>query len=198
MKMILIEHNISYKHLKLVIIDSEDYKMEYLLELFVKDLNFLTIVTNRVEYFEEIQQMIYDTTGLVIDVVSNPVKDPIDGDIIIDASQKINKNYNYFNKNAVVIDLEANKEKLQYLYSRRKDLKVIYDIVLSVQGTIVNNEMFFIFMKAKSVVFCNFVRRNSRNYGVIDLINESMNYDIKLVDYVTNLKPTLGIKKLCN
>ncbi|BCN29749.1 S41 family peptidase [Anaeromicropila herbilytica] len=190
MKKILKEHNIEYKSLRLVIIDSEDYRMEYLLELFLKDLNYLTIITNRVEYFEEIQQKIYDTTGLVIDVTSNPVKEPIGGNVIIDANKKLNKNYNYFDKSAVVIDLESNKEKLQYLYSRRKDLETIYDVVLTANSTIVNNEMFAYYLKVKSFVFSNFVRSNSRNYGVVELLKEATCYDIKLLDYISTFSHT--------
>lgn len=184
---VLEKKKIEYKNLRLVIIDPEDYKMEYLLELFLKDLNYLTIITNRGEYFSEIREIIYDKVGLVLDIIKNPTKEQIGGNIIIDANENLNKNYSFFEKNAVVIDLESSREKLQYLYSRRKDLETIYDMVLSAKGSIVNNEMLEMMLSAKNFIFQNFKKQNSRNYGTGDLLQVMKQYDIELVSYKSTL-----------
>lgn len=177
---VLKDHNTTWKNTKLVIIDSEDGKMDYLLELFVENLNYLTIITKREEYFKEIKEIIYLNTGLVIEIIDNPTKESINGNIIIDANKDICKNYSYFEKDAILIDLESNNTKMQYAYSRRKDIQIVYDVILTAREEEIENDLLGYILCSRSFICSNFVRNIERSYKVKDFFDVRKLYNIKL------------------
>lgn len=139
------------KDMKLVVIDSGDKRVEHVLELFTNNLNYLTIITNREEYFTGFREMIYDTTGLVVEFEQLPLTTHIEGNIIIDLDSESYKSYNFFPYGACVIDVNSAAKKRQYLQERRKDLTIIYDVKLLYQGDIIKREMLVNYLRAKSM-----------------------------------------------
>lgn len=142
---------IEEKDMKLVIIDSGDKRIEHVLELFVNNLNYLTIITNREEYFTDFRDIIYDTTGLVVEFEELPLKNHIEGNIIIDLDMDCYKSYNFFPYGSCVIDVNSSAKKRQYLQERRKDLTIIYDMNLLYQGNIIKKDMMVNYLRAKSI-----------------------------------------------
>lgn len=173
-------YNFEWRNLRLVVIDSEDGKMDYILEMIVKNLNYLLIITRRQEYFKEIKEMIYDNTGLVVETSDYPLREIIEGDLIIDAHQEGYRHYNFFKKNAVVIDLESNSTKTQYQYSRRKDLSIIYKLSLTARGEEVDNDLLGQLLCSKSWVCSNFIKNSCRSYRVQDLLELARYYKITI------------------
>lgn len=143
--------HIEEKDMKLVVIDSMDKRIEHVLEQFINNLNYLTIITNREEYFTGFRDMIYDTTGLVVECEELPLKNHIEGNIIIDLDSESYKNYNFFPYGACVIDVNSSAKKRQYLQERRKDLSIIYDVDLLYQGNIIKKDMMVNYLRAKSM-----------------------------------------------
>jgi hypothetical protein len=138
---IVLDYNIDCKNLKLIIFDSMDRKINYLLEILVPHLNHLLIVTSRSSYFNQIVDDAYDYTGLMIEIVNWPLKEPILGNMIIDINPYGYKSYNYFQENAIVVDLNWKQEKLYYIISRRIDLVIIYDIEVKIGNKSIENEL---------------------------------------------------------
>lgn len=143
--------HIEEKDMKLVVIDSMDKRIEHVLEQFINNLNYLTIITNREEYFTGFRDMIYDTTGLVVECEELPLKNHIEGNIIIDLDSESYKNYNFFPYGACVIDVNSSAKKRQYLQERRKDLTIIYDVDLLYQGNIIKKDIMVNYLRAKSM-----------------------------------------------
>ncbi|WP_167955427.1 hypothetical protein [Anaerosporobacter faecicola] len=139
------------KDVKLVIIDSGDKRVEHVLERFSENLNSLTIITDREEYFASFREMIYDTTGLVVEVEGLQVRNHIEGNIIIDLCSESYKLYNFFPHGACVIDVNSSSKKRQYLQGRRKDLRIIYDVELLYQGNIIMRDLMVNYLRAKSL-----------------------------------------------
>lgn len=165
--------HIKEKDVKLVIIDSGDKRIEHVLELFVNNLNYLTIITNREEYFTGFRDMIYDTTGLVVEFEELPLKNHIEGNIIIDLDSESYKSYNFFPYGACVIDVNSSAKKRQYLQERRKDLTIIYDVDLLYQGNILKKNMMVNYLRAKSVnieaIYGEYYRNINQN-EILELI----------------------------
>ncbi|WP_455717920.1 hypothetical protein [Anaerosporobacter sp.] len=143
--------HINEKDMKLVVIDSMDKRIEHVLEQFINNLNYLTIITNREEYITGFRDMIYDTAGLVVECEELPLKSHIEGNIIIDLDSESYKNYNFFPYGACVIDVNSSAKKRQYLQERRKDLSIIYDVDLLYQGNIIKKDMMVKYLRAKSM-----------------------------------------------
>lgn len=143
--------HIEEKDMKLVVIDSMDKRIEHVLEQFISNLNYLTIITKREEYFTGFRDMIYDTAGLVVECEELPLKSHIEGNIIIDLDSESYKNYNFFPYGACVIDVNSSAKKRQYLQERRKDLTIIYDVDLLYQGNIIKKDMMVNYLRAKSM-----------------------------------------------
>lgn len=167
--------HIKEKDMKLVIIDSGDKRVEHVLELFVNNLNYLTIITNREEYFTGFRDMIYDTTGLVVEFEELPLKNHIDGNIIIDLDSDCYKSYNFFSYGSCVIDVNSSAKKRQYLQERRKDLTIIYDVNLLYQGNIIKKNMMVNYLRAKSInieaIYGEYYRNINQN-EILELLEE--------------------------
>ena len=173
--------HIEEKDMKLVIIDSHDKRIEHVIEQFVCNLNYLTIITNREEYFDGFRDMIYDTTGLVVEFEELPLKDHIEGNIIIDLDRECYKSYNFFPYGSCVVDVNSSAKKRQYMQERRKDLTIIYDVDLMYQGNIIKKDMMVSYLRAKSVnieaIYGEYYR-NINQKEILELVEEC---DIKII-----------------
>lgn len=163
--------NITMKDMKLVVIDSGDKRIEHVLELLVNNLNFLTIITDREEYFTEFRDMIYDTTGLVVDVEEIPLKNHIEGNIIIDLKQECYKQYILFPENSYVIDVNSSQKKRQYIQDRRKDLTILYDINLWYQNECIKQDILVNYLRAKSMNIESIYGEYYRNINQNEIMN---------------------------
>ncbi len=126
---------IEKKDARFVIIDSGDKKMEMILEVILEYANYLTIVTNRGEYFQNAVDIIYEELGLVVQIQLKQMQKNIDGNVVINLDRDYYQIYNNFQKDACVVDLEFTDKKLEYLFNRRKDIKILYDYDIIADNT---------------------------------------------------------------
>ncbi len=148
MEKVVYDYQIDCKNMKLVLLDSNDSRIEYVLELMLPYLNYLTIVTSRVVHFNDFVDYAFESTGLVVEVLNAPLEETIPGDFIISlgsAEKEDNlfyhKAYHYFDKKAVLLLLDADPTKLWHMYYRRKDLIIIYDTFITIYGDKVDREL---------------------------------------------------------
>jgi len=175
------ESKIDRKEMRLAIVDSGDRKIEYILELLVYDLNYLTIITKRPEYFNEFVDIIYDNTGLLIEIISDEELQEIKGNVVIDLTNQYHK---VFNNTTVVLDMESNLKKRQYLYSRKKDIRIVYDVLLHYNNQLVNNELLgFLLLKNREIIR-EFHDNKNREYQTKEITEIGRILNLKLAKLI--------------
>lgn len=79
------------KQISMVLIDDDDARTDYFLTNFLGELNYLTIVTDRIKYFEGLQERAFQELGLLIDLVHSWEDKNLQGNLVWDFSEKLQK-----------------------------------------------------------------------------------------------------------
>lgn len=159
-KMFLNEVGIPNKDARFVVIDAGNRKVETILQVILEYANYLTIVTARVDYFKNAVDVVYEETGLMIDVVSLYTQKNIYGNVVINLDKDCYRLYSNFEENAYVVDLHFTDQKLEYLTNRRNDLTILYDYDISVDSQSYNKELLAEIMVRDNWKVSRFVKRN--------------------------------------
>lgn len=160
---VLKESKIDFRDLSLIIIDSGNRKIEFILEMIYHNLNHLKIITGRQEYFEDFKEMIYDNTGLVVEVVKKGMGEYSEGNIVIDMNEEISREYRNFNKEAVMIHMESTREKQQYYHSRSKSMKIMYHIEVEMEKKPIENHLLEMMLYSKYQEIRDFTQEKKWN-----------------------------------
>ncbi|SES78835.1 hypothetical protein [[Clostridium] polysaccharolyticum] len=139
--MFLDKYSVSIKNARFVIIDSGNKKVETILQILLEYANYLTIVTNREKYFQNAVEVVYEETGLMIEVASSLTQKNIIGNVIINLDRECYRLYSNFEQDAYVMDLEFTDKKFEYLSNRRKDLKILYDYDITAEHQQIEKEL---------------------------------------------------------
>ncbi len=177
---ILYMKSLDYKYLKMAIIDSGDEKVNYVITRFIDHLNYLTIITNRVNYFTEITENIYNSTGLVVETIEPPLQNKLESNLIIDLSTEINKNYHYYETGATVLDIIGDKHRIKNLATKRKDITIIQDIRIYSEENIIDNNILSDILIRKNQNLNNFIFESSNNCSIEDFKEAEIKYALKL------------------
>lgn len=79
------------KQIDLVLIDDDDSRIDYFLMNYLGELNYVTIVTDRMRYFEGLQERAFQELGLLIDLVHTWEEKKLQGNMVWDFSYKLQK-----------------------------------------------------------------------------------------------------------
>lgn len=183
------ENEIDIRDVRLVVLDSNNRKIEFILELLYKELNYLKIITKRQEYFKEFQEMIYDATGLVAETVDpkDYVAEPvpyIGPDVVIDLNSDLDFNYRVLEVNAVLFDMESSLEKRKYLAVKRKDLRVVYECEITYQGEKLDNNLAGMIYYGRYKVIQDFLSNKKQNQLANKLMDIGGNLQINNLKYI--------------
>lgn len=133
---------------KFVIIDGGDNIIDLVLEVLYPYVNYISIYTNREQYFGEKAEEIYEECGLRIEFfygTKNKLFETFD--IVVNCSYSMD-NYDYkLQKNAFFFDVVKNKQKMEQLMARRNDL-------LLSDGLLLKWENHTYFSKQLEVILC--------------------------------------------
>ena len=77
--------------ISLVLIDGNDERIDYFLFEFLQELNFLTIVTDRKEYFEGLQERAFQELGLIIDLIRPWEEKNLCGNLVWDFTENLQR-----------------------------------------------------------------------------------------------------------
>ena len=83
---------ISKDRLQMVLIDGEDFRIDHFLSKYLEEFQYVTIVTDRKEYFLSLQERAFQELGLLIDLVHSWEDKELSGNLVWDFSEKIQKN----------------------------------------------------------------------------------------------------------
>lgn len=137
----LIQKRIERRRARVLVIDSEDYKCEYIIKRIFDNLNFMTIATSEPDKYKELVNNIYTETGLIVPVVSDKIREKVDANIIINLQGNKNKNYNYFEDNAVVIDLVSERKWLNRIAGIKRNLSFFLGGQWKISDTYIDEQL---------------------------------------------------------
>lgn len=135
------EKRISKKEMRLVLTDSKDKRTEAVIYAVKDGLNYLTVLTERAEYFENIAMELYEDTGLLMEIKESPLEEMIEGDIVIDFEKEERRNYRYYPKGAYILDFSGNREKSRNFAAKRKDILLANRVEVTAKGEEIENSL---------------------------------------------------------
>ena len=112
------------RQINMVLIDDGDYKTDYFLGEFLEECNYLTIITNRVEYFESLQERAFQELGLLIDLLLPWEEKNLQGNLVWDFTEKIQKS-DCYPEGSICFTPHKKGWKIKDLLESVKDITVI-------------------------------------------------------------------------
>lgn len=131
---LLRERKIPKKEMRLVCMDRPELDILGLLEKWKADLNFLTIVTDRPEYYTEFADRLFEETGLLVSFFGRPLSQKLDGNLVLDFGRSGEKDYLYYPPEASVMDLSEDPDRMRPILAKRKDIRYYNRLFLKQDG----------------------------------------------------------------
>ena len=140
--------------LKIVVKDGGNLETFVVLNRLFGEINHLSVCTDAKMEFTSFYNSIYEETGLVTEIFSNPKSAYMkEADVIINCSSDM-ENYEYiFKKGALYIECAPIKGKLKRIMERRKDLSFVYETSLKMGEEELKSSQLeaLIFIKCKDI-----------------------------------------------
>lgn len=173
--------NIKRQDVRLVIIDEESRKIEYIVESVMEELNYLTILTHRPERFQLLQQKVYEETGLVIDVVDKESMVSLQGNLVVDLCHEGVFTYSCFSPDTYVIEMTGSEKKMALV----KELQVKQKVLESVD-VLFGRDQLQLDMASRIMCYCNWPLHQFAHYqnvclAVTELSQIREKYDMSLL-----------------
>ena len=77
--------------LQAVLIDGEDFRIDYFLSRYLEQFQYVTIITDRQEYFKSLEERAFQELGLLVDFVHSWEEKQLTGNLVWDFSETIQK-----------------------------------------------------------------------------------------------------------
>lgn len=135
------KHQISRRELKPVVIAASGSDTMYVLKKLGADLNRLTIVTEEPEAYEEYSRRMYEEQGLLVSVRGRPLVSELYGNLILELSGKREKDYRFYQKDSIVLNLSGNPYRTMDAWRKRKDLVCYNRFDIRIQGEVWDNRI---------------------------------------------------------
>ena len=114
------------KYIEITIIDGENLKTDLVLDIIYPNVNYLNLITDKLENFKEKSIDIYEDVGLNLQLISHNKKTTLENsDIVIDCTDSNHNNFYYCRKNSIYIYIGSNKDMVKDILLKRTDLIVI-------------------------------------------------------------------------
>lgn len=166
------------KYTEVLIIDDKNNDNTYnIIDAIYSELNYLTIFTERADYFTEYAKKIYADTGLNLQILEQNKSAIKDADLIINLSSNINLDY-FYKRGAIYFDLCNNSEKTVEILRKREDLNIIDDLIMSYNNSSISNSLLETILYIKYEYFKDFVVSKQYNKSLIYNIIKSNNLNI--------------------
>lgn len=166
------------KYTEVLIIDDKNSDDTYnIIDAIYSELNYLTIFTERADYFTEYAKKIYADTGLNLQILEQNKSAIKDADLIINLSSNINLDY-FYKRGAIYFDLCNNSEKTVEILRKREDLNIIDDLIMSYNNISIDNSLLETVLYIKYEYFKDFVVSKQYNKNLISNIIKSNNLNI--------------------
>ncbi len=146
------------KYTEVLIIDGGDDNTYNIIDAVYRELNYLTVFTNRSNCFTDYSKKIYEDTGLNLQILEQNKSAIKQADLIINLCADININFDYFYKRgAIYFDLCNNTNKTLEILRKREDLIIIDDLIISYNNCSINNSLLESILYIKYETFKDFI-----------------------------------------
>lgn len=132
--------DIRHQKSEFLIIDGLSDLTEEVLYLLHENVNFLSVVTNETEYFNDIISKIYNENGLNIQMISEVNSYVKSADVIINCSLSEDNYDYYYKKGSIFFDLAGNKKGMSALQRKRGDMLIADGISLKYKDKFIDNK----------------------------------------------------------
>jgi len=108
----------------MVLIDGLDERIDYFLFEFLEKLNYLTIVTERKEYFEGLQERAFQELGLLIDLVRPWEEKNLQGNMVWDFTSQLQRG-DCYPEGSICFMPHKKEWKIREQFSECRDVTVV-------------------------------------------------------------------------
>ena len=171
------------RQISMILIDDDDLRTDYFLYAFLEELNYLTIITGRIEYFIGLQERAFQELGLLIELVLPWEEKCLQGNLVWDFTERIQRADCY--PEGSICFLPHKKEwKIQDLVNTVPNVCAIGLKQVEAEGVCLTPEMAECFLAAKNFPFrkgrCEELRQwcKIRNWKVKLVAEKPKNLDI--------------------
>ena len=112
------------KQINMILIDDGDFRTDYFLMNYLEMLNYVTIVTDRKEYFEGLQERAFQELGLLIDVIHSWEEKNLQGNLVWDFYYKL-QNVNCYPEGSVCFLPHKKEWKIKELRAHNAKITTI-------------------------------------------------------------------------
>lgn len=144
------------KQLRPVLIDGGDQRIDYFLYEFMEEINFLTIITSRKEYFESLQERVFQESGLIMELILPWEAKHLTGNLVWDFSENL-QSEDCYPYGSICFLPHKKRWKLREVLQERGDLTVAWISSVEIGGRNIPAELAESFLSNRSQPF-----RNSR------------------------------------
>lgn len=109
---------------KMVLIDGGDQRTEYVLHEMLEEVHSLTIITDRKEYFENLQERAFQELGLIIELLLPWEEKQPEGNLVWDFSEKL-QSYDCYPKGSICFLPHKKPWKIREILANGEDLTVL-------------------------------------------------------------------------
>lgn len=128
---------ISKGQIRMVLIDNGDYRTDYFLNSFLEDFNFLTIVTGRQEYFENLQERAFQELGLLVELFFPWEEKVLSGDLVWDFTEHMQK-ADCYPEGSICFVPHKKEWKIQDLLKESKGIRAVSIVGVETQSEVVS------------------------------------------------------------
>ena len=135
--------NLDISKLEFLIVDGEDILTLSVIKSLIGNVNYISILTDRIDFFNDIKEFAEEEYGLIINTFSNSKNQILkNSDIIMNCSNN-NEHYSYYYKrNSIYIDICKNKNKSSKIYQKRDDMTFIDGFVIKKDNIFIKSQIF--------------------------------------------------------
>ena len=144
------------KQINMVLIDDGDSRIDYFLMNYLGELNYVTIVTDRMEYFEGLQERAFQELGLLIDLVHSWEEKELQGNLVWDFSYKL-QTADCYPKGSICFLPHKKEWKVKEVRESSSQITVV-----TISSVSVNGELLVPLFAESLLVPSNFPFRESR------------------------------------
>lgn len=117
-----------------IIVDGRAGNTEYIIDQIYENINFLTIVTDTPERYQEKQKAIYEETGLALEIKDKNLQQTILGDVFIHTQPSGDKLFFTYQNDAIVVDFLTEIDVLKNMKTKKPKLTMVYDFTSQMKG----------------------------------------------------------------
>lgn len=154
-----------------VVIDGNEKLTDIALKSLVENVNYLSVLTDREYFFDEIKDFAESERGLIINTFSSPKNQILkDADVIVNCSSDMENQDYYYKRNSIYIDIVKNHGKSLRISRKREDMLIVDGIGIKTDMGFLKSSLYEAKKYDKDKIFRKYFDRYEDFYEVYSLL----------------------------